>query len=191
MSDKTTGRIIHEFSVTTSPSKELLAEAVAYAKQQHAIREGEQRRPRRQNANSDHVREMPQRLPNVPTHKNTVAGAAFVPAATVSVIERTIEPLLKDLGFTKSGQRYSGNFKTDDVMVEGYIEQRINGECEPHVFLPLDVQSQLKKYSPKWACFHPDGEKGWFRLNLVTAPKEPSAAILEVLSILKEAYAEK
>jgi hypothetical protein len=166
-----------------SPSENLLAEAIAYAKQ-HVRRGRDQKQPRSPNVSRS------QKIYSLRDDADKNAEAAATSAVIPALIERTIEPLWKDLGFTKSGRRYSGYFKTDDVMVEGYIEQRINGECEPHVFLSLDVQRKLNKH-PKWACFHSRDEKGWFYLNLIKMPKDPSAAILEVQNILNEAYAQE
>ena len=137
--------------------------------------------------------------PAPPPEPKIVAPPAAPPAPVVPVppavsrpapmvIDRAQEPYWKERGWTQNGKTYCGFYKTKYGNCEGKVVQRVGGEATPWIFLPPDVQKRMENHS-HWVCFHADRPKGWFRINLMVASKDPSSAILEVENMIVEAYA--
>jgi hypothetical protein len=104
------------------------------------------------------------------------------------VVNREEQPYWQEQKWRKVGSCYHGYFKTKYGIAEGEIHQRFCGFVEPHIFLSLQNQEQLRRH-PKWMCFYPEHDRpGWCRVNLMVQTADPSSAILEIENIMVESY---
>jgi len=102
------------------------------------------------------------------------------PAVTVS---RQQIPYWQERGWTRSGNRYTGNYQTGWGAFQGYAEQRGSSFFRFYILHPPE---QVSRHS-HWTCFISRGG-GTYEIHLSRQPADVGSGILAIERLLTEAF---
>lgn len=103
--------------------------------------------------------------------------------APAVMVRRQQIPYWQERGWTRSGNRYTGNYQTAWGAFQGYAEQRGSSFFR---FYFLHPPEQVSRHS-HWTCFISRGG-GTYEIHLSRQPADVGSGILAIERLLTEAF---
>jgi len=103
-------------------------------------------------------------------------------APSIFVRRREI-PYWEERGWTRSGNHYTGAYRTSYAAFHGRIEEERHGRISYYLH---DPSREIRRHS-HWVCFAPRGGD-WYLVHMGRRPKDVSSGILTIERLITEAY---
>jgi len=97
-------------------------------------------------------------------------------------VERRQIPYWQERGWTKSGDRYTGSYRTVHGSFFGCAEEISRGFFRFYVYQP---PKEMENHS-HWTCFQ-NRDGGWYEVHMARMPRDVSSGIMSIERILHEA----
>ncbi len=98
-------------------------------------------------------------------------------------VQRREIPYWQERGWTRTGNVYTGSYRTPYGAFYGHAEEHRGGHIDFYLYNPSD---QIRSHS-HWTCFQDRGN-GWYLVHMSRQPRDVSSGILTIERLITDAY---